>query len=78
MRALTSALLFFALNIIGLGCRPLVVGYLSDVLTPTYGDLSLRYAFPVTYITGIITIILFYLAAQNYEKDVLNVAHENE
>lgn len=70
MRALTSALLFFSLNIIGLGCGPLVVGFLSDVLTPTYGDFSLRYAFTVTYITGIITVILFYLAAQNYEKGI--------
>ena len=71
MRALTSALLFFVLNTIGLGCGPLIVGYLSDFLTPQYGDFSLRYAFSVTYITGIIAIIFFYLAAKQYHRDIL-------
>ena len=76
MRAMTSAILFFVLNIIGLGCGPLAIGFLSDMLEPTYGALSLRYAFTVTYLTGAIAIILFYLAAQNYEKDLGKVTSE--
>lgn len=70
MRAMTSAILFFILNLIGLGCGPLVIGLLSDWLEPTYGAFSLRYAFTITYLTGVITAVLFYLAAQHYEKDL--------
>ena len=44
MRATTSALFFLALNIIGLGFGPTVVGAVSDVLSGQYGNESLRYA----------------------------------
>jgi MFS family permease len=44
MRALASAILFFILNIIGLGIGPWLTGYLSDLLFPTFGDESLRHA----------------------------------
>ena len=33
MRAMTSAVLFFVLNLIGLGLGPVIVGFLSDVFT---------------------------------------------
>ena len=38
MRALASAVLFFILNLIGLGGGPLVIGALSDYLLPTFGQ----------------------------------------
>jgi MFS family permease len=44
MRALTSAILLFVLNLIGLGLGPLAIGMLSDALTPRFGIESLRYA----------------------------------
>jgi predicted MFS family arabinose efflux permease len=44
MRALASAILFFILNIIGLGMGPWATGVLSDMLASTYGVDSLRYA----------------------------------
>ena len=44
MRAVSSAILFFILNIIGLGMGPWAVGMLSDYLAPTLGNDSLRYA----------------------------------
>ena len=44
MRAVASAILLFMLNIIGMGCGPYVVGIFSDLLTPTYGIMSIRYA----------------------------------
>ncbi|KRO71108.1 MAG: MFS transporter, partial [OM182 bacterium BACL3 MAG-120507-bin80] len=37
MRAMASAILFFILNLIGLGMGPSAVGFLSDYLEPTYG-----------------------------------------
>ncbi|MDA9784252.1 MFS transporter [Gammaproteobacteria bacterium] len=44
MRAMASAILFFILNLIGLGMGPSAVGFLSDYLEPTHGVESLRYA----------------------------------
>lgn len=44
MRAMSSAILFFILNIIGLGAGPWMVGMLSDFLTPSLGVEALRYA----------------------------------
>ncbi len=73
MRAFASAILFFILNLIGLGFGPLVVGYLSDLLTPTFGDFSLRWAFCFIYLTEIISITLYYLAGKNYINDLKKV-----
>ena len=44
MRALASAIYYLILNLIGLGLGPLMAGVLSDLLAPTYGVDSLRYA----------------------------------
>ncbi|MDP5121413.1 MAG: MFS transporter [Spirosomaceae bacterium] len=70
MRAFASAILFFVLNLIGLGGGPLVIGMLSDYLQPTYGDLSLRWAFCATFVTGSIAVGFLYLASKNYRNDL--------
>lgn len=70
MRAFASSILFFILNLIGLGFGPLFVGLVSDALTPQYGDESLRYAFLATMIAGFISMAFTILAAQNYKKDL--------
>ena len=44
MRAVTAALLQLAMNLIGLGLGPVVVGVLSDALQPAHGADSLRLA----------------------------------
>jgi len=44
MRALASAILFFILNLIGLGLGPFSIGALSDYLQPVEGVQSLRLA----------------------------------
>jgi predicted MFS family arabinose efflux permease len=44
MRATASAILFFILNMFGLGAGPWSVGLLSDLLAPSLGVESLRYA----------------------------------
>ena len=65
MRALASAILFFVLNIIGLGAGPWFVGVLSDALAPSLGDDSLRYA--MLYVLPAVmawSAVHFYLAAR--------------
>lgn len=44
-RAVASAALFFIINLIGLGLGPVLVGTLSDLMRPGFGDANaLRYA----------------------------------
>jgi predicted MFS family arabinose efflux permease len=71
MRALSSAILFLILNIIGLGMGPTVVGMLSDYLQADYGQDSLQQAMLM-----LIPIIMawstlhFYLASRNLPEDL--------
>ncbi|MEO1260680.1 MAG: MFS transporter [Bacteroidota bacterium] len=70
MRAFSSAILFFVMNLIGLGMGPLCIGLLSDYLSVSLGEESLRWAFTITFFTGGLSILLFYLASKNYLKDL--------
>jgi MFS family permease len=69
MRALTSAILFFVLNLIGLGMGPLTAGFLSDRFTALYGPDGLRYAMLVISAIGSFGILMFFLAAKNLRRD---------
>ncbi len=70
MRAMASAILFFILNIIGLGLGPLTIGALSDYLSPTYGQEALRWAMTISFAASIIAGILFYMASRTYRQDL--------
>ncbi|MFP6655891.1 MAG: MFS transporter [Myxococcota bacterium] len=70
MRALTSAVLFFVLNLIGLGMGPLTTGLLSDYFSKSYGDDSLRYAMLVVVMIGSTGILFFILAARRLPHDL--------
>ena len=61
MRALTSAILFFVLNLIGLGLGPLIIGMVSDLLQPSFGIESLRWAlYLITPVALCSSIVFFY------------------
>jgi MFS family permease len=66
MRALTSAVLFFVLNLIGLGFGPLAVGKISDLLTPSMGNESLRWAMSITLVVSIASAIFFFATARAF------------
>ena len=59
MRATTSAILFFILNIVGLGCGPVVTGMMSDALTPEYGAESLRYALMFSSLVILLAVVQY-------------------
>jgi hypothetical protein len=69
MRALTSAILFLVLNMIGLGLGPLTVGVLSDFYAGYFGDDSLRYAMLTVALLSAPAILLFFLAARELPGD---------
>ena len=73
MRALASAILFFILNIIGLGIGPWATGYLSDVLAPSFGDDSLRYAMLYLLPAAMTwSVVHLYLASRHLKEDLAN------
>ena len=71
MRALSSAILFLIINIIGLGLGPWSVGMLSDYLAPSLGIESLRYAMlyllpPIMFLSA----CHFFMAARTLREDL--------
>lgn len=70
MRALTSAVLFLVLNLIGLGLGPLTVGLLSDFYAGYFGDDSLRYAMLTVGLLGAPAMLLFWLGARQLPADL--------
>jgi predicted MFS family arabinose efflux permease len=70
MRAFTSAVLFFVLNLIGLGLGPLTTGLISDALSSSYGVDSLRYAMVIVSIIGTTSGLFFYLASRHLPQDL--------
>ncbi len=70
-RALASAIYFLFLNFIGLGLGPVIIGMISDALTPTYGNDSLKYAFTSTWFTGTVSLFCYYMATKTYREEAL-------
>ena len=70
MRALTSAVLFFVLNMIGLGLGPFITGLVSDMLVPAYGDQALRYSMLATTQVYLLALLMFALAARRLPADL--------
>lgn len=69
-RAVASAVLFFIINLIGLGTGPLIVGILSDLMRPEYGDAdALRYAIIGTALVAKVWAITHYLMASRTVDD---------
>jgi len=71
MRAMSSAILFLILNIIGLGLGPWTIGMLSDYLSSSLGVESLRYA--MLYVLPAVmlwSVWHFYQAARTLREDL--------
>ncbi|MEL7045433.1 MAG: MFS transporter [Pseudomonadota bacterium] len=71
MRATASAILFLILNIIGLGAGPWTVGFVSDLLAPSLGGESLRYA--MLYVLPPVmawSTLHYWLAARSIREDI--------
>ncbi len=71
-RALASSLVFFLLNIIGLGLGPLTVGWVSDLLNPSVGVESIRWAMMTTSIAATIGALLYFAANRHVREDLKN------
>ena len=70
MRAMSSAILFFILNMIGLGLGPVIVGVLSDAFAESYGVNNLRYAMLITLALGFSGTACFVLGTRSLLRDL--------
>ncbi|MGI9551829.1 MAG: spinster family MFS transporter [Aurantibacter sp.] len=70
MRALSSAILFLVLNVIGLGFGPFITGILSDVLQPSMGVEALRWALTSTLLACVLGGVFFLMAAKSIRGDL--------
>ncbi len=70
MRAMASAILFFVLNLIGLGLGPLTVGILSDVYAEPFGENNLRYAMATALTISFVGVYFLWLGARNLIGDL--------
>lgn len=74
MRAMSSAILFFIFNLVGLGAGPWSVGMLSDLLSPHFGAESLRYAMlSLVPLMVALSALHFFLSSRHLRQD-LNAA----
>ena len=70
LRAISSAILFFVLNLVGLGFGPLMVGMISDMLAPSLCTESLRWALSIVMVASVASILLFMVSARKLTVDL--------
>jgi MFS family permease len=68
MRAVSSAIKMLCLNLIGMGLGPLLVGVLSDLLTPHYGEDALSVALAYFTLVGLWGSLHFWLCGRALAK----------
>lgn len=68
-RATAIAMLMVSIQVIGLGGGPVLVGWLSDVLRPVYGEDSLGMAMRWALLVGIPSTILAWIASLHCRRD---------
>lgn len=73
MRSTAAATQLGILNIVGLGAGPLVAGYVSQVLEPSYGVDGLRVALTIAAVVGAVAAGFFLLAGRTMRADLARV-----
>lgn len=70
IRALSTAIFFFILNMIALGFGPTTAGFLSSLMTETFGaELALRWSLTIVSVAGLIGAWFFYLVGRRAPAD---------
>jgi len=70
IRAVSMAVILFLLNLIGMGIGPTAVGFLSDLLEPSYGVDSLRYALCIVSMVFAWAFFHFLIASRTVDEDL--------
>ena len=72
MRATAAALIILSITLLGQGLGPLAVGYLNDLLAPTYGERAIRWSLLITLASCTLGAIFFALGARSIARDYGN------
>jgi sugar phosphate permease len=75
LRATTLAVVMVLVNLIATGAGPQVVGILSDLLQPRFGNESLRYAMLVFSLVALWAAHHFWQVGRTVERDLSATAH---
>ena len=67
---MASAILYFVLNIIGLGLGPLTVGILSDTYANQFGINNLRYAMATTLTISLLGAGFLWMGVRSLTRDL--------
>jgi MFS family permease len=70
MRATTSAILLFILNLAGLGLGSFAVGALNDLLAGSYGELAIRWSLLLVVCAGAVASIFYVLAGRHAGREL--------
>src|SRR5690606_35659698 len=70
MRAVTASVLIFIKTMVGMGIGPFLIGGASDLLLPTFGQHSLRYALLLAAIFNLGAALHFFLGARHLHADL--------
>jgi MFS family permease len=74
MRAVGAAVFLFIVNLVGLGAGPYVTGAISDLLEPTYGVESLRWALLCVTLVNVWAALHYFLGGRHLERDLASAA----
>ena len=70
LRATGAAVFMLVANLVGFGLGPSLVGFISDLLVPTFGNESLKYALAAVFFSGPVAAMIFVKAAARVEEDL--------
>lgn len=73
MRATTSAILLFVVNLVGLGLGPFLVGLFNDTLFIAYGTGAIRYSLLTLGVAGGLSSLLFWAGSRSLLDDLARV-----
>ncbi|MCE7998299.1 MAG: MFS transporter [Rhodobiaceae bacterium] len=72
MRSVAAGILLFIINIIGLGLGPTLVGVVTDLLEPTYGQEALRYSLVIFTFVNLWAAFHYYIAGKHLKADLVH------
>lgn len=75
MRGVVAAVLIATQNMIGLGLGPVLIGWLSDTLSPDLGTESLRWAMFIVFFIELAAVVLYFLAGRWVAHDISKHRH---
>jgi hypothetical protein len=70
MRATTSAIMLFLLNMVGLGGGPFLVGFMNDQLSGIYGAEAIRYSFLLVALISTSASLFFWRSGSTLREDL--------